>query len=105
MYFDIITLFPDMFSALTQEGVIARAIKRKIIYLKTWQLRDFSDDNLGRIDDKPYGGGAGMVMQVKPIRDCIRKIRQQRRPSAKVVYLTPQGRLLNQNMIKKINNL
>ncbi len=69
MQFDVITLFPEMFSAIKDEGVIARSIKKSLLSVNTYQLRDFSDNKHRNIDDKPYGGGAGMVMQVKPIRE------------------------------------
>ena len=100
MKFDIITLFPEMFSAIKEEGVIARAIKKSIISIKEWQLRDFSENKYKNVDDKAYGGGAGMVMQVKPIRDCIKKIKE-REPETKVIYLSPQGEPLNQNLVEK----
>jgi len=101
MKFDIITLFPEMFSAIKDEGVIARAIKKSIISIKEWQLRDFSENKYKNVDDKAYGGGAGMVMQVKPIRDCIKKIKE-REPATKVIYLSPQGEPLNQNLVEKL---
>ena len=101
MKFDIITLFPEMFSAIKDEGVIARAIKKSIISIKEWQLRDFSENKYKNVDDKAYGGGAGMVMQVKPIRDCIKKIKE-REPETKVIYLSPQGEPLNQNLVEKL---
>ena len=101
MKFDIITLFPEMFSAIKEEGVIARAIKKSIISIKEWQLRDFSENKYKNVDDKAYGGGAGMVMQVKPIRDCIKKIKE-REPETKVIYLSPQGEPLNQNLVEKL---
>jgi len=101
MKFDIITLFPEMFSAIKEEGVIARAIKKSIISIKEWQLRDFSENKYKNVDDKAYGGGAGMVMQVKPIRDCIKKIKE-REPATKVIYLSPQGEPLNQNLVEKL---
>ena len=101
MRFDIITLFPEMFSAIKEEGVIARAIKKSIISIKEWQLRDFSENKYKNVDDKAYGGGAGMVMQVKPIRDCIKKIKE-REPATKVIYLSPQGEPLNQNLVEKL---
>jgi len=101
MKFDIITLFPEMFSAIKKEGVIARAIKKSIISIKEWQLRDFSENKYKNVDDKAYGGGAGMVMQVKPIRDCIKKIKE-REPETKVIYLSPQGEPLNQNLVEKL---
>ena len=103
MRFDIITLFPEMFSAIKEEGVIARAIKKSIISINEWQLRDFSENKYKNVDDKAYGGGAGMVMQVKPIRDCIKKIKEQE-PETKVIYLSPQGDPLNQNLVEKLSS-
>ena len=101
MKFDIITLFPEMFSAIKEEGVIARAMKKSLISINTWQLRDFSSNNYRNVDDKTYGGGAGMVMQVKPIRDCISRIKQTS-PNTKVVYLSPQGEKLDQNLVEEL---
>ena len=101
MKFEIITLFPEMFSAIKEEGVVARAIKKSIISISEWQLRDFSANKYKNIDDKPYGGGGGMVMQVKPIRDCIAKIKEQT-PETKVIYLSPQGQKLNQSLVEKL---
>ena len=101
MKFDIITLFPEMFSAIREEGVIARAMKKSLISINTWQLRDFSSNNYKNVDDKPYGGGAGMVIQVKPIRDCISKIKQSS-PNTKVIYLSPQGKKLDQNLVEEL---
>ena len=101
MKFDIITLFPEMFSAIKEEGVIARAMKSSLISINTWQLRDFSSNNYRNVDDKTYGGGPGMVMQVKPIRDCISRIKQSS-PNTKVVYLSPQGEKLDQNLVEEL---
>ena len=101
MKFEIITLFPEMFSAIKEEGVVARAIKKSIISISEWQLRDFSANKYKNVDDKPYGGGGGMVMQVKPIRDCIAKIKEQS-PETKVIYLSPQGQQLNQSLVEKL---
>ena len=101
MKFDIITLFPEMFSAIQEEGVIARAMKSSLISINTWQLRDFSSNKYKNVDEKPYGGGAGMVMQVKPIRDCITKIKQSS-PNTKVIYLSPQGKKLDQDLVEEL---
>ena len=101
MKFDIITLFPEMFSAVKEEGVISRALKNSIISIKEWQLRDFSRNKYKNVDDKPYGGGAGMVMQVQPIRDCLAKIKELE-PETKVIYLSPQGEPLNQKLVEKL---
>ena len=104
MRFDVITLFPEMFSAIKDEGVIARAVKKSLLSINTWQLRDFSDNKHRNIDDKPYGGGAGMVMQVKPIRDCIAKVKQEM-PDSRVIYLSPQGRKLTHKLAQELSNL
>ena len=103
MKFDIITLFPEMFSAIKEEGVISRALKNSIISIREWQLRDFSSNKYKNVDDKPYGGGAGMVMQVKPIRDCLAKIKELE-PNTKVIYLSPQGEPLNQKLVEKLTS-
>ena len=104
MQFDIITLFPEMFSAIKKEGIIARAIKKSLISINTWQLRDFSSNKYKNVDEKPYGGGAGMVLQVKPIRDCIAEIKNST-PKTKVVYLSPQGRRLDQGLVEELIKL
>jgi tRNA (guanine37-N1)-methyltransferase len=90
-----------MFSAIKDEGVISRALKNSIISIREWQLREFSTNKYKNVDDKLYGGGAGMVMQVKPIRDCLSKIKEQQ-PDTKVVYLSPQGEPLNQKLVEKL---
>ncbi len=102
MRFDIITLFPNMFNIIKDEGVVARAIKKSYLSVYIWQLRDFSNNKYRNIDDKPYGGGGGMVMQVKPIRDCIQKIKQSS-PKTKIIYLSPQGQPLKHKLTKELS--
>ncbi len=102
--FDVITLFPEMFRAIKEEGVIARGIKKSLLSINTWQLREFSGNKYRNIDDAPYGGGAGMVMQVKPIRDCIKKIKQKN-PNTSVIYLSPQGEKLNHKLALELSQL
>ncbi len=104
IHFDIITLFPEMFSAIKEEGVIARGIKKSLLAIHTWQLRDFSDNKHRNIDDAPYGGGAGMVIQVKPIRDCLHKIKQNN-PDTTVIYLSPQGQKLTHKLALELSKL
>ncbi len=104
MRFDVITLFPDMFSAIKDEGVVARGIKKSLLSINTWQLREYSDNKYRNVDDKPYGGGAGMVMQVKPIRKCIEKIKQDH-PKTTVIYLSPQGKKLTHQLATELSQL
>jgi tRNA (guanine37-N1)-methyltransferase len=104
MHFDIISLFPKMFDAIKNEGVVARGIGKSLLSIKVWQLRDFSQNKYKNIDDAPYGGGAGMVMQVAPIRTCLQKIKQIN-PKTTVIYLSPQGEKLTQKLITKLTKL
>lgn len=95
MQFDVVTLFPDMFSAITQSGITRRAFEQRKCALSLWNPRDFTTDNYRTIDDRPYGGGPGMVMMAKPLEAAIgaAKSRQmgQGLPQPRVVYLSPQG--------------
>jgi tRNA (guanine37-N1)-methyltransferase len=100
MRFDVITLFPDMVSAVVNFGVLRRATERGLIELRTWNPREYTEDVHRTVDDRPYGGGPGMVMMVEPLRQAIRDARQAN-PSAKVVYMSPQGRPLSQDGVRQ----
>ncbi len=95
MRFDVVTLMPAMFDALTGEGVVGRAIGRGLAELRLWNPRDYTDDVHRTVDDRPYGGGPGMVMKYQPLQQAIESARRES-PSAKVIYLTPQGRCFDQ---------
>lgn len=101
MNIGIITLFPEIFSALNY-GVVGRAIIERQIELNIWNPRDYATDKHQRVDDRPYGGGAGMVMQVQPLQAAIQAAKQQL-PQAAVVYLTPQGKVLNQALVQSLS--
>ena len=103
MHIGVITLFPEMFSALSCGGIVARALERKLLQLSLWNVRDYSQDKHRRVDDRPYGGGAGMVMQVQPVRDCIQAAKAQFQTTPKVIYLSPQGRCLDQAGIHELS--
>lgn len=102
MKFDILTLFPNMFSSPFQEGIIGKAIKKGIIEIRTVNIRDFSLDKHKSVDDTPYGGGHGMVMKVEPIVRAIRWIKAQD-PSCWTIYLSPQGKLLDQKKVEELS--
>lgn len=97
MRFDIITLFPEMFDSL-QVGMPSIALNKGIIQLKLWNPRDFSQNKHRNVDDRPYGGGPGMVMQYQPLRDCIQAAKAEAGSASKVVYLSPQGKTFDQPM-------
>ncbi len=104
MKFDVITLFPDMFNALTDFGITGRAVKEGRVDVVYHQPRDYADNKHGNVDDKPYGGGPGMVMQVAPLRAAI-QVAKQRNPEALVVYLSPQGERLTQAKVAELAQL
>ncbi len=99
MRFDIVTLFPDMVRDSASHGVTGRAIERGIVDLSVWDPRDFTQDRYRTVDDRPYGGGPGMVMKFEPLRDAIRAAKQAQGGAAKTVYLSPQGRVLDQKAV------
>ena len=106
MIFDVVTLFPEMFDALTQYGITRRAAEQGHYELKTWNPRDFTSDNYRTIDDRPYGGGPGMVMLGEPLSGAINAARQRQAAAgvnkSRVVYLSPQGRPLSQSVVKEL---
>jgi tRNA (guanine37-N1)-methyltransferase len=101
MRFDVISLLPDLFQVLRGQGVTARAIERGIAELHLWNPRDYTRDVHRGVDDRPYGGGPGMVMMVEPLRAAIEAARAAA-PASRVAYLTPQGRTLDQASMAEI---
>lgn len=99
---DVVTLFPELVQALTEYGIPRRAAERGLLQLETWNPRDFTRDRHRTVDDRPYGGGPGMVMLVEPLRDAIRAARQAAGEPAPVIYLSPQGRRLDQAGVREL---
>lgn len=97
---DIITLFPDSFDGFLQSSIIGRAQKRKLVGINLINLRDFARDSYGSVDDKPYGGGAGMVLRVDVTSSAIKSVRED---GSKVILLTPQGQVLTQQLTQKLS--
>jgi tRNA (guanine37-N1)-methyltransferase len=92
----VISLFPEMFDAITNHGVTGRAIKKGMIEFHRWNPRDFTYDKHRTVDDRPYGGGPGMLMMVQPLKDAIAAAKEQAGDGVKTIYLSPQGRKLDQ---------
>lgn len=101
MLLGIVTLFPDMFRVVTGYGVIKRAIRNKTLSIKTWNPREFTNNKHRSVDDRPYGGGPGMLMMVDPLKRAINKARYDLGNNSKVIYLSPQGKRLSQKIIRK----
>jgi tRNA (guanine37-N1)-methyltransferase len=100
MRFDAITLFPEMFAAVTQSGITRRALETGLWQLKTWNPRDFTTDNYRTIDDRPYGGGPGMVMLAEPLEKAIGAAKAA--GGGRVIYLSPQGARLDQAKVMSL---
>lgn len=107
MSLGIITLFPEMFHVITDYGVIGRAIEKGFFCMTLWNPRTFTCDKHQRVDDRPYGGGAGMLMKIKPLKDAINQAKHVLGNNVKVIYLSPQGKKINQNFLRKLicNNM
>ena len=102
MRVDVITLFPEMVETLLRFGVTGRAVERNLLTVATWDPRDDAHDRHRTVDDRPYGGGPGMVMKVQPVRDALRRARAATEPAGKTLYLSPQGRPLTQNGAREL---
>ncbi|MBE2895802.1 tRNA (guanosine(37)-N1)-methyltransferase TrmD [Pasteurellaceae bacterium HPA106] len=103
MWIGIITLFPEMFHAITDYGVTGRAVKHNLLEVHCWNPRDFTFDKHSTVDDRPYGGGPGMLMMVQPLRDAIHAAKQVAGEGVKVIYLSPQGRKLDQRGVEQLS--
>ncbi len=99
MKFDVLTLFPEMFEPLKQ-SIIKRASEKKLIDINLVNIRDFSEDKHNKVDDTPYGGGAGMLMKPDVVDRAYNSVKSE---NAKVIYLTPQGKTLNQKIVKDLS--
>lgn len=102
MRFDIITLFPEMFEAVLGSSIIGRARKKGAIDLNFYNLRDFSEDKHKRVDDYPYGGGLGMVMQCQPIFSAVEEISKAHEDKPYVLLMSPKGKTFSQNKAKEL---
>lgn len=96
MRIDVVTLFPEFVETCASIGVVGRAQERGLLQVKTWNPRDYAFDNYRRVDERPFGGGPGMVMLIDPLRDAIAAARSAAEGAARVIYLSPQGRRLTQ---------
>lgn len=105
MRIDILTLFPDMCDTVMSESIIGRARKNGKVQINCIDIRNYTRDKHRRVDDKPYGGGMGMVMAAQPIYDCFQSLCGELGCRPHLIYLTPQGRTLTQERIKQLSKL
>jgi tRNA (guanine37-N1)-methyltransferase len=103
-HFDVITIFPEMFEAVSRHGITRKALEEKLFEMKTWDPRDFTTDNYRRVDDRPYGGGPGMVMMAEPLQACIEAATSRQRAAGverpMVVLMSPQGERLDEALVR-----
>ncbi|MFP9230644.1 tRNA (guanosine(37)-N1)-methyltransferase TrmD [Pectobacterium cacticida] len=102
MWIGVISLFPEMFRAITDYGVTGRAVKNGLLNVQYWSPRDFTYDRHHTVDDRPYGGGPGMLMMVQPLRDAIHAAKAAAGDGVRVIYLSPQGRKLDQQGVRQL---
>ena len=104
MWMGIVTLFPEMFQAVTDHGITRRALASGLLEMEIWNPRDFTTDKHQTVDDKPYGGGPGMLMKVEPLTKAIAAARQAAGADCRVIYLSPQGKRLDQAALDSLAN-
>ena len=96
MWIGVVSLFPEMFKAVTDYGISRRAVENGLLALEVWNPREFTEDKHRTVDDKPYGGGPGMLMKVQPLKDAINAAKSKAQAQCPVIYLSPQGKPLEQ---------
>ncbi len=104
MRLDVITLFPDFMRQCAEVGVVGRARERGLLQLETWNPRDYADGNYRRVDDRPFGGGPGMLMLIEPLRACIDAAHAAAGP-APLIHLSPQGERLTQSSVRRLASM
>ena len=102
MRFEVLTLFPEMLTGVFESSIIGRANQAGLISVACTDIRSFTKDKHRRVDDTPYGGGYGMVMQCQPVVDCIRAVKASLTGSTRVIYMSPQGRLFDNKVVKEL---
>ena len=102
MRVDIISLFPEFVSQISGHGVVGRALERGLLAIHGWNPRDYAIGNYRRVDERPFGGGPGMVMLIDPLRECLHAARAAVPAPSKVTYLSPQGARLTQAKVREL---
>src|SRR5712664_4933829 len=103
MRFDVVTLFPAMFAALTEHGITSRALQARLWELRTWNPRDFTTDNYRTVDDRPYGGGPGMVMLAEPLERALAAAKAAVMGGSKVIHVSPQGPVMDHGKVMALS--
>ena len=102
MRFDVLTLFPEIFSGYLGQSLLKKGIDAGLLAVHLHDIRRWTTDKHQKVDDRPFGGGPGMVMKVEPVVDCVEAVRKLAEPAGKLVLLSPQGRRLDQSLVKEL---
>ena len=102
MRFDVLTLFPESFSSYLGQSLLHKAIESELVETALHDIRQWSVDKHGRVDDRPFGGGPGMVMQVQPVVDCVEAVQQLGDSPGNLIMLTPTGSKLDQQLVEEL---
>ena len=102
MRFDIMTLFPEIFTGYMGQSLLKKAIDQNLVNIHLWNFRNWTKDRHNTIDDRPYGGGPGMLMMCEPVYDCVEAVRAETSPEGLLVMMTPQGRPLTQTLVEEL---
>jgi len=102
MRFDVLTLFPEIFRSYLGQSLLHKAIENKLVETALHDIRQWSDDKHGRVDDRPFGGGPGMVMQAKPVVECVEAVQVMGNVPGNLILLTPTGRKLDQQLVEEL---
>jgi tRNA (guanine37-N1)-methyltransferase len=102
MRFDVLTLFPGIFESYVRQSLLEDAIQAGRVQVHTWNIRDWTEDKHNRVDDRPFGGGPGMVLMAQPVVDCVAAVRAKAEPPGKLVMLTPAGARLTQRTVEAL---
>jgi tRNA (guanine37-N1)-methyltransferase len=100
--FDVLTLFPDLFAGYLSQSLLKLAIQAGLVQVHLWNIRDWSKDKHQRVDDRPFGGGPGMVMMAEPVVDCVEAVRAKAEPAGRLLMMTPTGRRLDQRLVEEL---
>ena len=102
MQFDVLTLFPDIFAGYVSQSLLKKAIDRSLVDVRLHDIRVWTGDRHNTVDDRPFGGGPGMVLKVEPVVECVEEVQQQDAEPGHLVMLTPQGRRLDQTCVEEL---
>ena len=102
MRFDLLTLFPRIFESYLRQSLLKRAIDSGLVDVKTWDFREWTTDARRSVDDKPYGGGPGMLICPQPVFDCVEAVQREASDPGEMILLTPQGRRLDQTLVNEL---